>query len=1170
MRRWLIRLAVASILLAALGALGVAALKGAPGRMLAMALIDGREFDGVGVVTLEGLEGDLTRAFRLERVTVHDAEGTLFVLDALEMRWRVGALLHGRVALDAVAARQVRINRLPEGGEAGGTDLPDILVSAGDIDALVIEGLPEQLSRLRVKGRVTLDAHAVDANLRIGNPAGDTAIVALSVAGDRVSLDASGAMNLDGQVFALEAALAGTKAAGNGAARISKGDAVLVETDLSWEREIGRLRAAITSAALDALELPTIAGGATVRLDVSAGLPDTAGRSEFTGRLEAGGPVLEAEGTLGPSGAVAGRARLTGWAADPVRLEALHANFNWMPDRPLRLDAHLRPGALSSEDAALAAWLAKLRAARARARLDVGGARLDALHLDTVYGEIVAEGQADADGAYHLRAKVARLEPAGLTDAVTSLTGAVLNVDGRLDGPARFTLTVDEIAVPGLAPCGAGVASLEARGALAGDTVELSHGSLRAGACAIEATGQAGTGGATFEGEVVSTEALETGPASLAAPVAARVEGSFAEGRLKLRSELRARGGRLGNQAGGPLRVRLQASSPLDALSGEAVAEIGEADGRLSLTVDAAMEGDTLRVETARFSGAGWRASGAGRIGADALQFRLDADGPQDQSLSLSAKGAVEALALAAEARRGGDTPVGARFDGRLGGGSDRLALDGRLDVDAAGFPLGGRLSGEASADGATARLVANAADWLSLEADAVLSPAGLSVDARLVGDGVDGEGTLTVDRGEEALRGEADLRLDLATLAVHVPAFIEDAGGLVTGRFTVSGPIDAPRANAEVRVSAAGLRVPSAGSGLQVADGVVAYASGAGWTVEADAQDLNRGRLTGSGTIAEDLSAGAVTFDYESLRLLDTREALVEISGRTELTAVAGVLTIGGETVIDRADLQPAGAQGPSFAEIEYSDPDAHAEVGAGRRDGPGLAVRLDHRIRGDRGIFVSGDRFESVWSGDVRLQGEIGAPSVYGEVILDDGEFRVLGRPLTLSEGRVIFDGDPMNARIAATAQRTLENITARVSVSGSIGAPRIDLSSRPDLPEDEVLARLAFGRGVGQLSPVEIAQLTALLTEAAGGDTYSPFSAIGAAVSLDRFALSTDSEGRSVLALGRRLGDNVMLEVEAGGAFTATEIEWSLRPNVSLLSRISGDADSLVALLWGVDFE
>src|SRR5260370_19752481 len=60
----------------------------------------------------------------------------------------------------------------------------------------------------------------------------------------------------------------------------------------------------------------------------------------------------------------------------------------------------------------------------------------------------------------------------------------------------------------------------------------------------------------------------------------------------------------------------------------------------------------------------------------------------------------------------------------------------------------------------------------------------------------------------------------------------------------------------------------------------------------------------------------------------------------------------------------------------------------------------------------------------------------------------------------------------------------VTAQVLVGGLISSPTVTLTSTPALPQDEILARVLFGRGVGQITAAEGIQVAQAAATLAGG--------------------------------------------------------------------------------------
>ena len=66
--------------------------------------------------------------------------------------------------------------------------------------------------------------------------------------------------------------------------------------------------------------------------------------------------------------------------------------------------------------------------------------------------------------------------------------------------------------------------------------------------------------------------------------------------------------------------------------------------------------------------------------------------------------------------------------------------------------------------------------------------------------------------------------------------------------------------------------------------------------------------------------------------------------------------------------------------------------------------------------------------------------------------------------------------------TAQTKAAEVTAVVHITGLADAPQIELTSTPELPQDEILARLLFGEPAAQLTALQLVQTGAALGEPA----------------------------------------------------------------------------------------
>jgi translocation and assembly module TamB len=206
-----------------------------------------------------------------------------------------------------------------------------------------------------------------------------------------------------------------------------------------------------------------------------------------------------------------------------------------------------------------------------------------------------------------------------------------------------------------------------------------------------------------------------------------------------------------------------------------------------------------------------------------------------------------------------------------------------------------------------------------------------------------------------------------------------------------------------------------------------------------------------------------------------------------------------------------------------------------------------------------------DAEWSLDLLVAGDISAPELAGEARLLRGEAQLAGRPLIFSRGAVRFRGPLMDAELDIVAEQETPDLTARVVLSGTVGAPEIRLENDQGLPEDETAPLLLFGATQAELSALQAAQLASRLSALTGGSAFDFVDLTRRIAGLDRFDIRTEEDGVLVSG-GRYLTRQVYVELGRNGLGEAqTRMEWLLRPDLTLITSFSGDREQRVSLRW-----
>jgi translocation and assembly module TamB len=323
------------------------------------------------------------------------------------------------------------------------------------------------------------------------------------------------------------------------------------------------------------------------------------------------------------------------------------------------------------------------------------------------------------------------------------------------------------------------------------------------------------------------------------------------------------------------------------------------------------------------------------------------------------------------------------------------------------------------------------------------------------------------------------------------------------------------------------------------------------------------------------------VTLDNARLARSDAIAA--QATGRLQLTKAAGqdALLSGAITLPETRYqiIMQGAAEVPELTGVRFKPPVGPVRITgdepAGESAGVFGLIRLDVALSAPERLYVSGMGLESEWTADLNLRGTSAAPSISGEVDLVRGTLGFAGRSFELSEGQVEFlGGNTIDPVLNLVATEEIENVVVNVTITGRAMDPQIAFSSVPGLPQDEVLSRILFGSSIGNLSAIQAVQLAASLNSLRGsGGGLNPLGQLRAATGIDRLRIlgSDDTTGRgTALAAGQYLTDDIYVEfITDAKGFTATQLEISLTPALSLLSQAGGSGTTNVNVRYRRDY-
>lgn len=234
-----------------------------------------------------------------------------------------------------------------------------------------------------------------------------------------------------------------------------------------------------------------------------------------------------------------------------------------------------------------------------------------------------------------------------------------------------------------------------------------------------------------------------------------------------------------------------------------------------------------------------------------------------------------------------------------------------------------------------------------------------------------------------------------------------------------------------------------------------------------------------------------------------------------------------------------------------------------------PANPPRLDLVINAPNRVFIRGRGVDAELGGGLRVQGTVRDAIPVGNLQLIRGRVDLLGNRFTLTEGLVELQGSLVPV-IRLVAETVRDGITTRIVIDGEVREPEITFESSPELPQEEVLSQLLFGRGLDSISPLQAAQLANAIAVLAGRGGDGIIGNLRESAGLDDLDLTTDDDGNIELRAGRYLSENVYTDVSVGeGGRSSINLNLDITQSLRARGSVGSDGGSSIGLFFERDY-
>lgn len=414
---------------------------------------------------------------------------------------------------------------------------------------------------------------------------------------------------------------------------------------------------------------------------------------------------------------------------------------------------------------------------------------------------------------------------------------------------------------------------------------------------------------------------------------------------------------------------------------------------------------------------------------------------------------------------------------------------------------------------------------------------------------------------------GTVTLDLSLASLAsAFLPADHRLAGRL-DGAIKLSGTIASPLVDGQAALTSAAYRYEPYGVMLTDLGATFRFDRTALTVATLSASDGGAGRLTGSGTIGLAAPSTSFALTLDNFHLLKSRPADGVVSAKLALQDAAGGYRMTGTITPAQVDIIIPEHFQSDIPQLNIVRPD--------QGSGPSLLdkVALDMNISAPRQIFVRGWGLDAEFGGAINIGGTLGEPLLNGDFSSVRGRYEEFGKRFVLEHAVLRFQGKvPPSPYLDIEATTAAQDVTASVLLTGRIDRPKINFSSVPSLPEDEVLARILFGRDMSRITPFQAVQLAQTLQRFSGrgGGGIDPLSSLRRATGVDDLSIVTDEGGETGVEVGKYLTDKVYLQLDKGAnaATGGAKLQVEVTPRMTVESKIGQDAQG-GGVFWKWDY-
>jgi translocation and assembly module TamB len=306
------------------------------------------------------------------------------------------------------------------------------------------------------------------------------------------------------------------------------------------------------------------------------------------------------------------------------------------------------------------------------------------------------------------------------------------------------------------------------------------------------------------------------------------------------------------------------------------------------------------------------------------------------------------------------------------------------------------------------------------------------------------------------------------------------------------------------------------------------------------------------------------------ALTRMDELQAWADVD--LDVTGDDRAAKIVGEVTVNRGEVDLAVALPASVPQLEVANLAQPERQEKGEKDAPAaFAADLDVTVNIPSRLFVRGKGLDSEWGGRLEITGPAASPVLVGELRARRGQLDIIGKTFAIRDSKIAFvGGQPPEPLLGIVGVHKAGDLLVTASLSGPASSTKLTLSSNPDMPQDEILSRILFGKAQGNLSTLEALQLASAAAELSGeGGGLDVVGSFRRSLGADVLRVEGGEAGPNV-EVGKYLTEGVYVGTKRGATpgSSGVEVEIELTPYLKVTSE-SNEVDNKAGVQFKWDY-